>query len=241
VCRGRSGVWAVNRPESLQSTAMVKFIHAVKPPLCAMVGSHQSTYRSLDSQRSGAGSFTLATRSYAPWSAPVSQQASAWTGGWQVHGQGTIRRLNRRQAGVWVGVCQGLGSGLTGLWQSTGMVRFIYTVKPSVCVMVGSRQSTGMSLGMGQAEDWTGGRLESGQSQDMVRFIHAGKPTVCSAVSSRQSTGRSMDRSLAGVWTGNRQESEQSTVIVRFTYAGKPTVCAIVGSSQSTGRSLDRG
>jgi hypothetical protein len=51
--RGRAGFSAVDRSEPGQSTVMVKFIHAGKPPLCAVVGSRQSTVRRLSKGRSG--------------------------------------------------------------------------------------------------------------------------------------------------------------------------------------------
>jgi hypothetical protein len=40
--------------------------------------------------------------------------------------------------------------------QGSVMIRFIHAVKPTVCAVVGSRQSTGWSLDRGPSGAWTG-------------------------------------------------------------------------------------
>jgi hypothetical protein len=44
---GRSGVWTGDWQESGQSTVRGRFIHAGKSSICAIVGSRQSTGRSM--------------------------------------------------------------------------------------------------------------------------------------------------------------------------------------------------
>jgi hypothetical protein len=121
-----AGGWTGNSQEPGQSTSMVRFIHAVKPILCAMVGFRQSTGRSL-----GRGLVGVL--------AGDGHESGQWTG----------RCMSGGRSGVWTGDWQESG-------QSTVRGRFIHAGKPTVCAVFGSRQSTCMSLCRGLAVVLTG-------------------------------------------------------------------------------------